>query len=462
MPRRPPATVTGIVASFRGGIQNVPSEVRQAAHRRGIELRPVNAASIGQFVGKALRQIPIWLILFNEQNDTDLLMVPYPDEFRKAEWNDGTRRAADNLFEWIRADRNRPWTVGKGHQNLVVAESSGRLPQSARCFQAIRLPAPLGKYLDAAIPQVQSAVEQNYADRFGNLFREAAQKIDEKRRVLRESLAGVNETEPEQARESFDDFLVDEATRIAGHARIDGIVREPPLLAFLRNELGNCGLDPESMRFLETALLVEEMAVQMPGSRLDFSAAACPLWKMFELELNLSVGWLVRLLRRVASHESARLARPDRDPLDRVEVSTGREPHQRVELNTRIPAGNQRLKGLMLGPIQFLLAFGRENGVRDEILGKLLSSEWTPDSLDRFLFSNTRRAQGSVQGAIRRISDLRNCHAHDTAMDRSNYDRLKILILGPSDGEPALSLVGRLLSLKKCALEFAAAWITES
>ena len=239
MPRRPPATVTGIVASFRGGIQNVPSEVRQAAHRRGIELRLVNAASISQFVGEALRQIPRWLILFNEKNDTDLLMVPYPDEFREAEWNDGTRRAADNLFEWIRADRNRPWTVGKGHQNLVVAESSGRLPQSARCFQAIRLPAPLGKYLDAAIPQVQSAVEQNYADRFGNLFSEAAQKIDEKRRVLRESLAGVNETEPEQARESFDDFLVDEATRIAGHARIDGIVREPPLLAFLRNELGN-------------------------------------------------------------------------------------------------------------------------------------------------------------------------------------------------------------------------------
>jgi hypothetical protein len=216
-------------------------------------------------------------------------------------------------------------------------------------------------------------------------------------------------------------------------------------------------LDPESERFLETALLVEEMAIQLPGSRIDFSAAACPLWKMVELETNLSVGWLVRLIRQVASNESGRIARLDRDPRDRVEVLTGREPHQRVELNERVPDDVQRLKGLMLGPMQYLLGFGGENGVRDEVIGVVFDGEWARDSLDKFLFDTRKRSNRALPYALRRISDLRNRHAHDTAMNRDKYDTLKGLALGPSDESPSASLIGRLVSLKHAVRTFAGA-----
>lgn len=448
MPRQSLTPVIGIVASIRGGIPPVPLGVQKAAQRRGIDLRPVAAAPIGLLVGEAFRQVATWLILFSEDADTELLMVPYPDQFTDVNGNDESLRAADNLFEWIRPDRNSRWSAGKGHQNLVAAEARGRLPDSVRCFQAIRLPVRLREYLRGAMPPGTAVVSQPFADRIGQWFRAAAEKVDEKRRALRESLARVDSAEAEHVRDSFDGTLMAEAARIADHARDDRMVREPPLLAFLRHELGSRGLDPESMRFLETALLVEEMAIQVPGNRLDFAAAACPLWKIVELEMNLSVGWLVRLIRQVASAESGRIARPDRDPRDRVEVPTGREPSQRVELNERLADDVRRLKGLMLGPMQYLLAFAGENGIRDEILGRAFGGEWSRESLQTFLFDTRRRSRSSVQNAVRQISVLRNRHAHDTAMDRAQYDKLKTLVLGRTDESPAGSLTGRLVSLK--------------
>jgi hypothetical protein len=457
MPTSTPPAVMGIVAALRGGVPEVAMEIRLAAQRRGIELRPVDAANIGQLVGSALGEFPVWLILYSEADDKDLLMLPYPAQFGEAEWDDASRRAADNLFEWIRADRNSKWTAGKGHENLVAAESRGRLPEALRCFQAIRLPAPLREYIRGAIPRGTNSVSESFAERIGGWFRAAADKIEDKRRALKESLERGDSVETDLVRDSFDATLMDEAARIADHARVDSIVREPPRLAFLRTELGASGLDPESERFLETALLVEEMAIQLPGSRIDFSAAACPLWKMVELETNLSVGWLVRLIRQVASNESGRIARLDRDPRDRVEVLTGREPHQRVELNERVPDDVQRLKGLMLGPMQYLLGFGGENGVRDEVIGVVFDGEWARDSLDKFLFDTRKRSNRALPYALRRISDLRNRHAHDTAMNRDKYDTLKGLALGPSDESPSASLIGRLVSLKHAVRTFAGA-----
>lgn len=456
MARRSASSVIGIVTAVRGGRPHVPPAVRAAARRNGIDLRDIDVGLLEQLIPAALTQeVTTWIIVWSERDDADLLVVPYPADIAGMNHDVVASLTADHLFQAIRTDRNAPWSAATGHQNLVASENRGLLPDSVRCFQAIRLPATLRRVFLNAIPRGQNSLSGDWIEGIADWASAAGERIAAKRRALHDALVGDVATRADEAGEELDANLADEAARMAEQARRDRLVQEPPLLRFLQADHALHALEPESRSFLETSLFVEEVAVQRFATEFDYSAAACPLWKIVELELNLSVGWLVRLLREVASRQSAWTARQDRDPRDRVEIPTGVEPHKRVELNERDPADVNRLKGLMLGPMQYMLSFADHNGLREEILTQQFAGEWDRDALDRFLFARARRSRTSVHRAIAAITGLRNKHAHIAAMDRAKYDKLKDLVLGPVH-DPVESLLGRILSLKIAIHNFAA------
>ena len=135
------------------------------------------------------------------------------------------------------------------------------------------------------------------------------------------------------------------------------------------------------------------------------------------------------------------------DPHKHVEIPTNPPPGRTVDINIRVPAGGPRLKGLMLGALQHLLSSGRSNGLQEDILGQRLGNEWPPDQVDRFLFGRTKRSKEAIHHTTAKLLALRNPHAHDTAMSRSDYDKIKKTILGTFD-TPANSLVARIISFK--------------
>jgi hypothetical protein len=292
-------------------------------------------------------------------------------------------------------------------------------------------------------------------DDIGSWLNEATGKIASQRKILRATLAdSTDSVRADEARESFDSHVLDEAARIAELAANCELVTQLPLLSLMRVGEPFHGLDPESEQFLRTALIVEEVGVQQPFGSFDFAAAACPLCKIVERELNLSVGWLVRMLRNVASHESPWFARADVDPNKHVEIPTNPPPGRTVDINIRVPAGGPRLKGLMLGALQHLLSSGRSNGLQEEILGLRFGGVWTPEKIERFLFGRSKRSKEAIHHTIAKLLALRNPHAHDTAMSRSDYDKIKKTILGPFD-TPSNSLLTRITSLKSSILTLA-------
>lgn len=453
MSRASAAPIRGIVTSSRVEWERIPRAVQQAARRHGIDLRDIGIESIRDLMPPALgREMTSWLILYSEQDDSDLIMVPFIDQAMTDDLDPDTAMVLEKIFASIRADRDAAWSAGIGHRNLVAAEAAGFLPAEASCFQAVRLPSSLRRLFRGAVGP-GNELSENFVSKISDWLKDANDRIAIKRRILQESLADSDFMQAEQARADFDAALMDEATRMAERARLEGRVSEPPLLQFLLNKPEWDGLDEECRTFLRTALLCEELGLQEPEGSFDFASAGGPLCKLVERELNMSIGWLVRWLREVATHESSWIARPDRKPGERVEVVTGPEPGDCVNLNVRESDKPERLKGLMLGAIQHLLSFAHGNGVRVEVLGQPLGGGWTAESLDRFVFGSGKRNASSLENAIKKLTGLRNPHAHDKVMNRLQYDKLKAHVIGGFNRREE-SLAARILSLKRAISGF--------
>lgn len=455
MSRASAAPIMGIATSSRDEWGHVPRAVQQAARRHGIDLRTIGIESIRGLMPSALgREIPSWLIVYSSQDDSNLIMVPFIERMMTDDPDPNAAMVLEKIFASIRADRNAAWSTGIGYRNLVTAEAAGFLPAEASCFQAVRLPSSLRRLFSGAVGP-GNVLSESFASKISGWLREANERIAVKRRILRKSLAHSDFMQAEQARADFDAALLDEATQMADQAAIEGRVSEPRRLQLLLNKPELDGLDDECKRFLRTALLCEELGVQEPEGSFDFASAGGPLCKIVERELNMSIGWLVRWLRDVAARESPWIARPDRNSGERVEIVTGSEPGNCVNLNERESDNPERLKGLMLGAIQHLLSFAHGNGVRVEILGQPLGGEWTAESLDRFVFGIGKRNASSLGNAIKKLTGLRNPYAHDKAMNRLQYDKLKAHVIGRVDqSEP--SLAARVLSLKQAISGFLA------
>lgn len=438
--------VIGIVVSSALSQPQMSPALVEAARRNGIKLRAgaIEDAAIDHLIPGVLRaESPSWILLHGGEDDRNVLVVPYVIDMTEGPESSSPNSPISLLLETIRGDRNRRWSASDGQHNLVVAARQRRLSQWVRGFQAIHLPIPLGDMMQTAMPvavgQQTSRVSPEVVERITELSRGIA--LD--RQTLRESLENVAPHVADDLRESFDDRLIKRAFEMAhviGHDPALGARPDPAAVLGPLHVL----LDVESRRFLETSLIVEEAAVQSEFEDFDYAAAACPLWKTVERELNLSVGWLIRILRQVATVDSPWRPHPSRAPGDHVLVATGDEPHQRVELNDRDSIDRSLLKGLMLGAMRYLLGYGEQNGLRNEILDQPIGGEWTPERVDRFLFG---RGRNSAARALARLIGLRNEHAHVKAMSRRDFDSIKKIVLGRPD-DVRQSLLGRLLMLK--------------
>ncbi len=76
----------------------------------------------------------------------------------------------------------------------------------------------------------------------------------------------------------------------------------------------------------------------------------------------------------------------------------------------------------------------------------------TPDG--PLLFGTSKGSKESIHHALFTLLALRNPYAHDTVMNRVDYDTKKGSILGPFD-TPTRSVVDRIISLKTAIRDFA-------
>ena len=438
--------VDGVVVQSQRNRRELPAIALQVARRNAILLQAVavEAPDLDRLIPPVLRSVATsWLVLHPQQDDTDVLVVPFPVDLAEAPDAVAANSPFSMFLETIRGERNARWFAATGYRNLAAAARGGRLPEQVRVFEAVHLPVGLWD----VIRGVQSAPDAErrpaVAPKLIEGLTRLVQKVTGDRAALRDAINADASREASQAREAYDNQLLEHAEQLVRTLGDDESLGRPLDLSFLPAAALEL-LDPESRRFLETSRIVEAAAVQSGYEDFDFAAAACPLWKLIERELNLSVGWLIRLLREVASGESPWRPRADLDPLARVRVQTGEHPGQEIELNERNVLDQGLLRGLMLGPIRYLLGYGAHNGLRAEILSQAIGGDWPQDRLDTFLFSPRR---GSLAKTVAKVIGLRNEHAHVKAMSRKEFDAIKKTVLGRLD-DAHRSLLVHVLTLK--------------
>lgn len=207
MSRASAAPIKGIVTSSRVKWERIPRAVQQAARRHGIDLRNMGIESIRDLMPPALgREMTSWLILYSEQDDSDLIMVPFIDQAMTDDLDPDTAMVLEKIFASIRADRDAAWSAGIGHRNLVAAEAAGFLPAEASCFQAVRLPSSLRRLFSGAIGP-GNELSESFVSKISDWLKDANDRIAIKRRILQESLADSDFMQAEQARADFDAAL---------------------------------------------------------------------------------------------------------------------------------------------------------------------------------------------------------------------------------------------------------------
>ena len=204
-------------------------------------------------------------------------------------------------------------------------------------------------------------------------------------------------------------------------------------------------IDDETRRFLITSETVKKFTDDYSPSNFDYSAPGCGLWKAVERELNLSLVLYLRQQRRIVDIDNPwqGIINPKR----KIQIQTG--DGFWVNLNKREQKNREKLSGLMLGSMRHMLGWGHVNGVmadlenlrlKVDMLWYLLGSDF-PTMRTPPLLPNT------LPSDLQELLELRNGHAHTSAMSRRRFKELRDLVL-PSSSNPRTCLV-KILQLKR-------------
>ena len=164
-----------------------------------------------------------------------------------------------------------------------------------------------------------------------------------------------------------------------------------------------------------------------------------------ERELNLSLVLYLRQQRGIVDIDNP--WQGIINPKSKIQIQTGDSFW--VNLNKREQKNRKKLSGLMLGSISYMLRWGHVNGIMTDLenlhlsvvmLWYLLGSNF-PANRTPALLPNT------LPSDLQELLELRNGHAHTSAMAREKFKELRNLVL-PSDSEPETCLV-KILHLKR-------------
>ena len=206
-------------------------------------------------------------------------------------------------------------------------------------------------------------------------------------------------------------------------------------------------IDDETRRFLITSETVKKFADDYSPGNFDYSAPGCGLWKAVERELNLSLVFYLRQQRGVVKKNN-----PWRGIISqgrRIKIQTGSNNWDWINLNEREKRTKDKLSALMLGPMTYMLRWGNVNGTKKDLKNLSLSGDML---LYLFGRDNPRAnvpplTPNTLPWHLREVGQLRNGHAHTSAMSRERLKELRDLVL-PSSSNSETCLV-KILQLKR-------------
>lgn len=202
---------------------------------------------------------------------------------------------------------------------------------------------------------------------------------------------------------------------------------EEKISAYVQAILDSHGdiLDEDSIKFLKTSSSIYEYYKNKKYEHFDYSMPASGLWKLIELELNLSFIWYVRLKKNICDKNSPWKSLCDR----KTDITHEIDKRKKVKLN-QFEYSTDNLQGVMLGGIELLL---NDSDIRDYFTGiadiKLLSEQF-----------------------LRNVINLRNEHAHIKAMSLEKYNELFDLLFDSSEIEK--TNIFKLLEFRKSIKNF--------
>lgn len=444
-------TVAGVFLRYSGAayIDECWQGLQLGAQHYGYELREVEATPqiISNIVPWALQDgAESWLIVYRKDRESELLVLPYPDNEMLRRLPRGLHRHASDTLEIIRGSPEKRWYCEKGYSNLRrnLDPKKPSLPRlEIHRFQVARTGVSLDSLLRPH--QVRRIPLEKQASR--NLLQEASTRTQRHRRNTLSLILVTDDTEHRQELlAGLENRLLAENLRVYERIQSDWDRRIMVPLVRSFAEV----LDEETRRFLISAETVQQFARKNLPDDFDYSLPGSGLWKAVERELNLSLVWYLRHELGIAEVDDPWTAIKGRSRSeDRIETG-GRS----VDLNRRESKDSSQLRGVMLGSIEYMLRWAYRNGVHGK-LQLLLENEPCCEQMLIYLlgpFDKREKESGTLPWFLEQVRSLRNRHAHIVAMSPEQFQQLHDLILSP-ETDPPESGLGKILKLKQRVLE---------
>ena len=376
-----------------------------------------NSEIVSNLVPNALKRgAESWLIFFLPDRQQELLILPFPDDNHLQDLGNppSFRNYLANLIpvvnEYLKPTRDN------FHASL---EWIGR-------FEYIRLNSSLfDEVSDTRRSESEGQVIQE-------TLLETSQNVQQQRsKVLSEALRFGR---PVLLNKLDEGFLTELHGIFSYLQTTHGAVEVVPDIVKDFEEI----MDDETKRFLISSETVREFADDLLPDNFDYSLPGCGLWKAVERELNLSLVLHLRTEWDIANIDSPWVGL--RSPKYTIRIAKGT-----VNLNIRETENSCKLRGLMLSEIKDILRVGSNNEVK-----KALEMLCLSNAVLLYLLgsrSTIALTENTLPWHLKKLGELRNSHAHISAMSREQFNELRKLVL-PDSSDPETCLV-KILQLKE-------------
>lgn len=380
--------------------------------------------------GVLQRDAKSWLILYLPDRERELLILPFPPF---SDNNDlPLLRNLEEFCHYI----ERHWD--DWYYIIYRFDRNWRRHPFNRQHQFLRIDVSLSSLLD----REQVSRQQGEQREIQSTFHSTSQSIQQQRSQVLSRALKTSGRQRAILLDQLDNVFVVENDKILNHlfASKGKSVEVVPQIVKDFDDI----MDPETKKFLITSETVGQSAHIYSPDNFDYSAPGCGLWKAVERELNLSLVLYLRQVKGVVTSADSWIG--IKKPSKQVNIKTGDRPRDKVNLNQRERRGSNKLRGIELGSMMYMLKWGYSNGV-ERVLRSL-----SPNNTMLWYYFLGPRHEGSLRintlpWWLEKILLLRNGHAHISAMSRKDFEELRNFVL-PSDNIPETCLV-KILQLKR-------------
>ena len=393
-----------------------------------IRILKVNPAIVSNLVPNALqREAESWLIIYQPDKPKELLILPFPNrEYHHKVTNPQDIRyflsdLIPTLSQYLidkEFDIARDWIGPFGFIRIDISLDSLLNEKS----NVKGLPSQI-QSIHYTLLNTNQTIQRHRNKMLNNALRDRNPDL-------------LNE---------LDDILISENNKLLSflQSNISSTVVVPQIVYNYMDVIDN-----ETKDFLISSETVKEFAYANEFDNFDYSVPGCGLWKAVEREMNLSVILNLRIEKGIAKYDQPWVGLKEKN--SKIEIQTG--PNHTVNINQREPKDQSKLQGIMLGPMKYMLNYGYNNGLCNTLSGDLSLSN---DLVEYFLgqrHQGSNLTKHSLPWHLQELMNLRNEHAHISAMSQDQFEELHKLVL-PSNNNSDTCLV-KILELKRKIFNF--------